>query len=97
MLLLHAGDSCSMLLLCCPQLGLEALSLGLAVTNLMPEISKHGPCCVEVLAMSFDCCYLSALHMHRLVKHSLSLICMAHKQAWGHRVNRKVKSRTKCH
>ena len=41
MLLLHAGHSGSMLLLCCPHLGLQSLSLGLAVTDLMPVISKY--------------------------------------------------------
>ena len=41
MLLLHAGNSGSMLLLCGPQFSLQALSLGLAVTNLVPVTSKH--------------------------------------------------------
>ena len=40
MLLLHAGNTGSMLLLCCTRLGLQALSLGLAVTDLVPVIPK---------------------------------------------------------
>ena len=41
MLLLHAGNTGSMLLLCCARLGLQALSLGLAITDLVPIISEH--------------------------------------------------------
>ena len=41
MLLLHAGDSGGMLLLCCPQLSLQAFCLGLTVADLMPVTTTH--------------------------------------------------------
>ena len=41
MLLLHAGNKGSMLLLCGPQLSLQPLSLGLAFTDLVPVTSSH--------------------------------------------------------
>ena len=57
MLPLHAGHSGSMLLLCCPQLGLQALSLGLAVFDLMPVMSKHSQQQQNSCLTDFyDCC-----------------------------------------
>ena len=55
MLPLHAGYTGSMLLLCSSQLSLQALSLGLAVTDLMPVNVRACQCYVEHLLIYFEC------------------------------------------